>query len=244
MKGFLGFLGFLGFNAFTTGNYLWLLWFLSFVWFYYFKYLKGGWTNHIKGGSINVKYAFLMVLILVLFIVYVFSIIRSNPNVLTYKVGDCERGIKGNGIRLIDYDEQSKILNVEVWVNCCGVNIKVEKDGTTYKILEKQFGELCRCMCKRKVTVFNVSEEAKIDFLDKDGNSYILSPYLKFCGWSSYGKCNNNRDCIADGCSGQVCKSKFEEQMITSCEWLDCYDAKKFNVACKCIDGRCQWVRK
>ena len=233
MKGFLGFLGFLGFNAFTTGNYLWLLWFLCFVWFYYFKYLKGDrWTN-----------AFLMVLILVLFIVYAFLIIKSNPNVLTYKVGDCEKGIKDNGIRLIDYDEQSKILNVEVWVNCCGVNIKVEKDGTTYKILEKQFGELCRCMCRRKVTIFNVSEEAGVEFLDKDGNSYILSPYLKFCGWSDYGKCNSNKDCVTDGCSAQVCRSKFGEPVITSCEWLDCYDAERFNVTCKCIDGKCQWTQ-
>ena len=31
------------------------------------------------------------------------------------------------------------------------VKIKVEKEGSTYKILEKQYDELCKCMCKRKV---------------------------------------------------------------------------------------------
>ncbi|HDJ96634.1 MAG TPA: eight-cysteine-cluster domain-containing protein, partial [Candidatus Aenigmarchaeota archaeon] len=57
-----------------------------------------------------------------------------------------------------------------------------------------------------------------------------------------YGKCNSNEDCVTDGCSAQVCRSKFEKQIITSCEWLDCYDAKKYGVACKCVSGKCEWV--
>jgi len=170
------------------------------------------------------------------------------PNVyeisnVSYKVGGCERA-KSEKLFSVSYDEQNKTLNAEVWVNCCGVEVVVEKEGSTYKILEKQYGELCRCVCKRKVTIFNVSKEAEIRFLDKDGNSFILTPSVEFCGWSSYGKCNSNEDCITNGCSAQICRSRFEEPIITICEWKKCYEASKYRVTCKCIEGKCQWVRE
>ena len=167
----------------------------------------------------------------------------SSTNV-SYKVGDCERETKSKKPFTVSYDVQNKTLNAEVWVNCCGVEVRVEKEGSTYKILEKQYGKLCRCMCKREVTIFNISKEAEVEFLDKDGNSFILTPSVEFCGWSTYGRCNSDEDCIRAGCSGQVCQSKFEEPIVTICEWKECYDVKKFNIACKCFNGRCQWVRE
>ena len=165
-------------------------------------------------------------------------------NAVSYKVENCEVGFPKFKGSLVSYDKQNKTLSARIWVNCCGVKVKVEREGSTYKILEEQVGELCRCMCKRKVTIFNVSKEAKVEFLDKDGNRYILSPNLEFCGWSSYGKCNSDGDCIRDGCSNQICRSRFEKPLITTCEWLDCYDAEKFGIACKCVEGRCQWARE
>lgn len=188
----------------------------------------------------SIKYVLIITLILVLCVVHRFL----TKSTVSYKVSDCEVEFPEHGKPLVSYDKQNKIINAEVWVNCCGVEVKVEKEGSTYKILEKQYGELCRCMCKRRVTIFNVSGKAKVEFLDKDGNSFILTPSVEFCGWSTYGKCNSDEDCIRAGCSGQVCQSNFEENIITTCEWLECYDARKYNVACKCVDGKCQWVRK
>ena len=63
----------------------------------------------------------------------------------------------------------------------------------------------------------------------------------EFCGWSTYGNCSSDSDCTAGGCSGQVCQSKYEEPVITTCEWRDCFDASKYGLKCRCIDGRCQW---
>ncbi len=189
----------------------------------------------------NIKrVSFVVVLILALLVVYHFFLTENNSNAVSYKVSNCEVGFPKFEKPLLSYDEKNKILNAEVWVNCCGVEVKVEREGKTYKILEKQYGEICKCMCKREVTIFNVPDDATIVFIDKDGNSFILSPNVKFCGWSTYGKCNSDEDCMRSGCSGQVCQSKFEEPIITTCEWLDCYDAMKFNVACKCVDGKCQ----
>lgn len=64
-----------------------------------------------------------------------------------------------------------------------------------------------------------------------------------FCGSSTYGECDSAQDCNAGGCSGQVCESKFDESAITTCEWLDCYNAEKYGISCQCLENKCQWSK-
>ena len=64
-----------------------------------------------------------------------------------------------------------------------------------------------------------------------------------FCGRSTYGKCSSDADCIQGGCSGQICHSKYDERIITTCEYRDCYNAQAYNLKCKCVAGKCQWMR-
>ncbi len=66
----------------------------------------------------------------------------------------------------------------------------------------------------------------------------------KFCGISTQGPCYSDSDCVIDGCSLQVCRSRFEESVATTCEWRECYDWKRLGYACKCIDGRCMWSKE
>ena len=79
----------------------------------------------------------------------------------------------------------------------------------------------------------------------EDCYNKIQKPFLKkeFCGWSTYGKCSSDLDCMTGGCSSQVCQSKKEEPIITTCEWRDCYNAKIYGIACKCIENKCQWTK-
>jgi len=63
----------------------------------------------------------------------------------------------------------------------------------------------------------------------------------KFCGYSSKGPCNKNKDCLTGGCSGQVCHSNTEKMAITTCEYRECYDERKYGLSCKCVDGECMW---
>jgi len=65
----------------------------------------------------------------------------------------------------------------------------------------------------------------------------------EFCGSSTNGGCASNSDCITGGCSGQVCQSKNEEGVITTCEFKDCYVAKNYGFECKCTDSKCQWKK-
>jgi len=39
-----------------------------------------------------------------------------------------------------------------------------------------------------------------------------------FCGVSTYNFCTRHSDCIISGCSGQVCQSKTEAELPTTCE--------------------------
>ncbi|MBM3209096.1 eight-cysteine-cluster domain-containing protein [Candidatus Shapirobacteria bacterium] len=68
-------------------------------------------------------------------------------------------------------------------------------------------------------------------------------PTETFCGSSSLGKCAVDKDCLAGGCSGQICGTKNEGGRFTTCEWRDCYEARKYGLECKCIDKKCQWSK-
>jgi len=64
-----------------------------------------------------------------------------------------------------------------------------------------------------------------------------------FCGRSTDGKCSSDADCRQGGCSGQICQSKYEEKIFTTCEYRDCYNAKAYNLKCQCVAGKCRWAR-
>ncbi len=65
----------------------------------------------------------------------------------------------------------------------------------------------------------------------------------EFCGTSTNGSCVSDSDCIAGGCSGQLCQSKNDELFGTTCEWRECYRAKDYGLFCKCVDKKCQWAK-
>ena len=158
-----------------------------------------------------------------------------------YKAGECNIPITGNLDKpnQLFYDKISKTLEVKILANCC-TNISVKKYNNEYLILES--GSICRCMCYRKISISDVSENSKIIFIYIDGKKRILSPNLEFCGFSTFGKCKSDLDCFISGCSYQVCQSKLEEEVLTTCEYRDCYNYSKFNLSCKCIDNMCQWT--
>lgn len=63
----------------------------------------------------------------------------------------------------------------------------------------------------------------------------------EFCGSSTNFACSSDSDCKIGGCSSQVCQGKNEEDMITTCEYKDCYNSEKFNLNCRCENNKCKW---
>jgi len=68
-----------------------------------------------------------------------------------------------------------------------------------------------------------------------------VTPPEGFCGVSTLGPCSTSDDCATGGCSGQVCQSKSEEPVITTCEFRDCYNAAAYNLECQCVSNNCMW---
>jgi eight-cysteine-cluster-containing protein len=170
-----------------------------------------------------------------------FNLTKFTYPSINYKVEECEN------IRSKMKATYNKLLNsliVFVDVNCCSDEIKVIREGDIYKILERDYdGMLCRCICTRKIIIFNVTEPYGVVFVNVNDKEYNLTsqPKEKFCGRSTFGKCESDEDCVTGGCSGQVCQSRFEKPVITTCEWKECYNAEKYGMMCKCVEGKCQW---
>ena len=63
-----------------------------------------------------------------------------------------------------------------------------------------------------------------------------------FCGSSTNAICAADSDCKPGGCSGQVC-SGADENIITTCEYRECYNAEAYGVKCGCVEGKCRWYK-
>ncbi len=63
-----------------------------------------------------------------------------------------------------------------------------------------------------------------------------------FCGFSTSASCTEDSDCKPTGCSNQVCGG-IDEDIITTCEYRECYDAEMYGVKCGCISGQCRWYK-
>lgn len=63
-----------------------------------------------------------------------------------------------------------------------------------------------------------------------------------FCGTSKNSTCKSDNECVASGCSNQICQSTNEVPTATTCEYKPCYEAKTYDLTCKCLDNKCQWA--
>jgi eight-cysteine-cluster-containing protein len=63
-----------------------------------------------------------------------------------------------------------------------------------------------------------------------------------FCGTSTLAACSSDADCVTDGCSDQLCRSKNEERAVSTCEWRECYNSTKYGATCGCTAGKCRWA--
>jgi inhibitor of cysteine peptidase len=75
----------------------------------------------------------------------------------------------------------------------------------------------------------------------KEQGAISLTESSDFCGRSTKANCDSDDDCAAGGCSGQVCM-RVTEDISTTCEYRDCYNADKYGLSCMCRLGKCQWA--
>lgn len=62
-----------------------------------------------------------------------------------------------------------------------------------------------------------------------------------FCGWSTNATCTSDDECTTGGCSSQVCQGVSEEPVVTTCEYLECYNSVVLGFECGCVNNECKW---
>lgn len=150
--------------------------------------------------------------------------------------------------------------NLYAQQNICKSIKKADVDGVkSFVKTEKMNVEEINC---EKMNIFDYAHQSLEDFKNK---GQVLKMYsikeileyltaqteafaaeqekVEFCGKSTLGECQTDKDCQTSGCSNQICGSVKEEQMITTCDWKDCYDSTKFSMGCQCIENKCQWSK-
>ncbi|MEZ0319329.1 MAG: eight-cysteine-cluster domain-containing protein [Pyrobaculum sp.] len=65
----------------------------------------------------------------------------------------------------------------------------------------------------------------------------------EFCGFSTGGPCLADEDCVRDGCGGEVCRSVYEDPVVTVCVWKECLDPERYGLVCRCVENHCAWWR-
>lgn len=100
------------------------------------------------------------------------------------------------------------------------------------------FGDPCELCPPEKDCTVSTSFPAIVKCVEKDSK-----PGEGFCGWSTDGPCESDKDCIHGGCNSQICQSKSEGILVSSCEWKDCYRPTTYGVVCRCIEGKCKWSK-
>lgn len=145
----------------------------------------------------------------------------------------------------VDSDETVMIGNVEVGMK------KLVFEGKTKELFINDF-EIDGYKGKAYISYFGEEDYRTLD-MTGDEEVEIAKAILEsfeftqpskidnFCGTSTNGPCSVDADCITGGCSGQVCQSKSEEPVITTCEYRDCYNAQVYGLTCGCKNKKCQW---
>lgn len=70
--------------------------------------------------------------------------------------------------------------------------------------------------------------------------AWVCDTEEDFCGTSTNKACESDADCVEAGCSGHVCAGK-DEDIMTTCEFKECYNNENYGVSCGCFDGVCGW---
>ncbi|MFW6312031.1 MAG: eight-cysteine-cluster domain-containing protein [Nanoarchaeota archaeon] len=63
-----------------------------------------------------------------------------------------------------------------------------------------------------------------------------------FCGISTNEECELDIDCVTSGCSQEICKGKYTEEIISTCDYKECYNNNEYGYECKCLNNECKWV--
>ncbi len=73
----------------------------------------------------------------------------------------------------VEWNSTSKTLVAYVTLTGCDIQLTVRKEGNTYVISESTGNRYCKCLCTKKLIIYNVSKNSKILLLE-NGKERII----------------------------------------------------------------------
>lgn len=61
-------------------------------------------------------------------------------------------------------------------------------------------------------------------------------------GRSTGGACNSDSDCVMNGCNKEICQSKDEESLMSTCEYRE-DTPLRLGYSCGCVSNTCAWTK-
>ncbi len=192
----------------------------------------------------------------------------SKPVIMTYSAS-CV-GVefnKSESIDIIPNDDGFNLIHILPYYCCANISLDVKRNNTNIVILEKNTGEICRCMCTYEVTAtvhgldsgeYNVSLLG-VYFHDPTAN-ITQEPKLRFSKIITVGEpqenetneataeCETDSDCVhVPSCchpGAQQCVPKSSVENITlDCKNVYCTMVCLPCTTCRCENGKCITVR-
>lgn len=65
--------------------------------------------------------------------------------------------------------------------------------------------------------------------------------YIDTGEYPAKGYCASSEECVTDGCSSQICRSVYDESVVTTCEVTNSKRDESYK--CNCITSKCQWIK-
>lgn len=75
---------------------------------------------------------------------------------------------------------------------------------------------------------------------DEETPPPIVGQSGEFCGFGGIDSCATNSNCKIIGRFGHVCAAR--DEMNVGLTYKECYDYKKYDMECKCVDNLCEWA--
>jgi hypothetical protein len=81
----------------------------------------------------------------------------STSTELVYTVGGCQeeqetsRAAAGDGLQIVVRGEAIHVGHRLSYVCCAELSLSMEQDGNTIRVVERNVGEMCRCVCEYDV---------------------------------------------------------------------------------------------
>jgi eight-cysteine-cluster-containing protein len=90
------------------------------------------------------------------------------------------------------------------------------------------------CIYEGKTYVQELTDEEKKN---------LVPPEDEYYGYSTFGTCSSDSDCVVNGCNAEICGNKSDENISSICIAPNQPLPSELGYQCKCVQAMCEWEK-